>query len=124
MNKTIITLLIALVEMAGYSQELKMNEPTINDYIPLLNAKGYKAYSFDVSSIKGRNLTVNYREFVNGKEVEGSPGLLMPYTFEAYGDKLIFGFLPSETDSTALYCFSLENTLSFTSSLKLKQIYW
>ena len=41
MNKTIITLLLALVAMAGYSQELKMNEPTIDDYIPLLNAKGY-----------------------------------------------------------------------------------
>ena len=42
MNKQIIiTLLIALVAMAGYSQELKINEPTINDYIPLLNAKGY-----------------------------------------------------------------------------------
>ena len=107
MNKTIITLLLALIAMAGYSQELKMNEPTTNDYIPLLNAKGYKAYSFDVSSIKGRNLTVNYREFVNGKEVEDYPQLLMPYTFESNGDKLIFGFLPSET-----------------SSLKLKQIYW
>ena len=124
MNKTIITLLIALVAMVGYSQELKMNEPTIDDYIPLLNAKGYKAYSFDVSAIKGRNLTVNYREFVNGKEVEDYPQLLMPYTFESNGDKLIFGFLPSETDSLVQFCFNLENTLSFTSSLKLKQIYW
>ena len=123
MNKTIITLLLALVAMAGYSQELKMNEPTINDYIPLLNAKGYKAYSFDVSSIKGRNLTVNYREFVNGKEVEDYPQLLMPYTFESNGDKLIFGFLPSETDSLVQFCFNLENTLSFTSSLKLKNVH-
>ena len=44
--------------------------------------------------------------------------------FEARGDKLIIGFLPSETDSLAQYCFSWENTLSYHSLLKLKQIYW
>ena len=65
-----------------------MNETTINDYIPMLNAKGYQAYSFDVSAIKGRNATFNVREFVNGKEVEDSPRLLFPYYFEARGDKL------------------------------------
>ena len=35
----------------------------------MLNAKGYQAYSFDVSAIKGRNVTFNVREFVNGKEI-------------------------------------------------------
>ena len=52
MNKrTIITILFALVAMARQAQEIKMNETTISDYIPLLNAKGYQAYSFDVSAI-------------------------------------------------------------------------
>ena len=117
-------MMFALVTMTGLAQEIKKNETTINDYIPLLNAKGYQAYNFDVSKIKGRNVTVNVREFVNGKEVEDSPRLLFPYYFEARGDKLIIGFLPSETDSLAQYCFSWENTLSYHSSLKLKQIYW
>ena len=99
MKKTIITILLALVAMAGLAQEIKMNETTINDYIPLLNAKGYQAYSFDVSAIKGRNVEIYCRE-------------------------LIIGFLPSETDSLAQYCFSWENTLSYHSLLKLKQIYW
>ncbi|MBO4752973.1 MAG: DUF5041 domain-containing protein [Bacteroidales bacterium] len=123
-KKFIINVLLALVALSGHAQELKMNEPSLNDYLPLLKAKGYQAYSFDVSAIKGRNVTFNVREFVNGKEVEDSPRLLMPYTIQANGDKLIIGFLPSETDSLALFCFSLENTLSFTSSLKLRQIYW
>ena len=52
--KTILTILLALVTVAGQAQEIKMNESTINDYIPLLNAKGYQAYSFDVSAIKSR----------------------------------------------------------------------
>ena len=52
MNKrTIITIMLALVAMAGLAQEIKMNETTINDYIPMLNQKGYQAYSFDVSTI-------------------------------------------------------------------------
>ena len=122
--KTILTILLALVTVAGQAQEIKMNESTINDYIPLLNAKGYQAYSFDVSAIKSRNVEIYCREFVNGKEVENSPRLLFPYYFEARGNKLIIGFLPSEKDSLALCCFSWENTLSFASSLKLKPIFW
>lgn len=122
--KTILTILLALVTVAGQAQEIKMNESTINDYIPLLNAKGYQAYSFNVSAIKGRNVEIYFREFVNGKEVENSPRLLFPYYFEARGNKLIIGFLPSEKDSLALCCFSWENTLSFASSLKLKPIFW
>ena len=110
-KKTIITILLALVAMAGLAQEIKMNETTINDYIPMLNQKGYQAYSFDVSAIKGRNVTLNVREFVNGKEVEDSPRLLFPYYFEARGDKLVYGFLPSDNDSTALCYFNWENTL-------------
>ena len=123
-KKTIITTLFVLVALSGQGQEIKKNETTINDYIPLLNAKGYQAYSFDVSAIKGRNVEIYCREFVKGKEVDDSPRPLFPYYFEARGDKLIIGFLPSETDSLAQYCFSWENTLSYHSSLKLKQIYW
>ena len=125
MNKKIfITMMLALVTMAGQAQEIKMNETTINDYIPMLNAKGYQAYSFDVSAIKGRNATFNVREFVNGKEVEDSPRLLFPYYFEARGDKLVYGFLPSDNDSTALCYFNWENTLRSGCSLKLRRLYW
>ena len=123
-KKTIITMMLALVTMMGQAQEIKMNETTINDYIPMLNAKGYQAYSFDVSAIKGRNVEIYFKEIVNEKEVEESPRLFFPYYFEARGNKLIIGFLPSEKDSLALCCFSWENTLSFTSSLKLRQLYW
>lgn len=123
-KKAIIIILLALVTVAGQGQEIKMNEPSLNDYIPMLNAMGNQAYSFDVSAIKGRNVTFNVREFVKGKEVDGSPRLLFPYIFEAKGDKLVYGFLPSENDSTALCYFNWENTLRSASSLKLRQIYW
>ena len=131
MKKTIITLLFALVTMAGQAQEqqtiegrFKMNEESYNDYIPLLKAKGYEAFSFDLSAIKGKYVTIHFREYVDGKEVEDSPKLLMPYTFETRGDKLIIGTLPSENDSIAQLCFNLENTLSFGFTLKRNPLYW
>ena len=125
MNKqTLFTILLSLATMTGLAQEIKMNETTINDYIPMLNQKGYQAYSFDVSAIKGRNVEIYCREFVNRKEVEDSPRLLFPYCFEARGEKFVCGFLPSETDSLAICYFKWENTLQSSWSLKLKQIYW
>ena len=66
-KKLLITALLALVAMTDWAQEIKTNETTINDYIPMLNQKGYQAYSFDVSAIKGKNVTFNVREFVDGK---------------------------------------------------------
>ena len=123
-KKTIITLLLTLVAVMGQAQEIKKIETTFNDYIPMLNAKGYQAYSFDVSALKGKNVSVNVREFVDGKEVEGSPRRLFPYSFETRGDKLVMGFLPSETDSLALTFFNWENTIQATWSLKLRQLYW
>ena len=114
MKKTIIALLLTLAALAGRAQEektiegqFKMNEESINDYIPLLKAKGYEAFSFDVSAIKGQHVTIHFREYVNGKEVEDSPKLLMPYTFETRGDKLIIGTLPSEKETfipLVFYC--------------------
>jgi hypothetical protein len=34
-KKSIITALLALVALTGWAQEIKMNETTINDYIPM-----------------------------------------------------------------------------------------
>ena len=131
MKKTIFALLLTLATLAGRAQEektiegqFKMNEESINDYIPLLKAKGYEAFSFDVSAIIGKHVTLHFREYVNGKEVEGSPKLLMPYTFETRGDKLIIGTLPSEKDSIAQLSLCWDNTLSFGFTLKREPLFW
>lgn len=131
MKKTIIALLLTLAALAGRAQEektiegqFKMNEESINDYIPLLKAQGYEAFSFDVSAIIGKHVTLHFREYVKGKEVEGSPKLLMPYTFETRGDKLIIGTLPSEKDSIAQLSLCWDNTLSFGFTLKREPLFW
>ena len=119
MKKLLSTMLFVLFALAGQAQEIKMNETTISDYLPLLKAKGYVPFSFDVSTIKGKDVTIHIREFVNGKEVEDSPRLLFPYRFPTNGDKLVIGFLPSETDSLAQYCLNWENTVSWTRPFEL-----
>ena len=82
-------MILALVAMVGAAQEIKMNESAINDYIPLLlNAKGYQAYSFDVSAIKGRNVEIYFKEIVNEKEVEDSPSSFFPYYLKVRGNKI------------------------------------
>ena len=48
-KKAFISMMLALVAMAGVAQEIKMNETTINDYIPMLNQKGYHPnHGFDL----------------------------------------------------------------------------
>ena len=56
MKQTVIIILLALVAAAGQAQEIKRNEPSINDYLPLLNAKGYMAYSFNTKKLKGADI--------------------------------------------------------------------
>ncbi|MBQ8047817.1 MAG: hypothetical protein IJ196_07835 [Prevotella sp.] len=70
MNKKtiIITALFALVAMAGQAQEIKMNESTFSDYLPLLNAKGYMAYSFNTKKFKGVEVEPVVMEYVKGEE--------------------------------------------------------
>ena len=67
-KKTIITFMLALVWVAGQAQELKMNEPSFSDYLPLLNIKGYKAYSFDTSAFKDKWAVPVIKEYVKGEE--------------------------------------------------------
>ena len=65
-KKSIITTLLALVAMAGQAQEIRMNEPTISDYLPLLKAKGYIAYSFDTKDFKDALVEPIVMEYVKG----------------------------------------------------------
>jgi len=52
MKKTVTAILLVLVALSGRAQEMKMIEPTFSDYISLLKAKGYVAYSFDTKDFK------------------------------------------------------------------------
>lgn len=118
-KKIIITALLALVVMAGQAQEIKMNEPSFSDYLPLLKAKGYMAYSFDTQCFSGKMAKPIVKEYVSGKEV----GDLINFDISmSLGEKLIVGFLPSENDSTANYIFQFPGG-AFNASLMLRPIF-
>lgn len=118
-KKSIITALFDLVALVGQAQEINMNEPSFNDYLPLLNAKGYMAYSFDTQDFSGKMAEPIVKEYVSGKEV----GNLIDFDISiSLGKKLIVGFSPSENDSTANYIFQFAGG-AFNESLMLHPIF-
>ena len=50
------------------AQEIKQKDTSIENYIELLNASGYQAYSFDISGLKNETYILNFeiREYLNG----------------------------------------------------------
>lgn len=61
------TMLLVLATTPLYAQEIKQKDTSIENYIELLNASGYQAYSFDISDLKNETYILNFeiREYVN-----------------------------------------------------------
>lgn len=120
MKQAIITIMLALVCTTGLAQEIKMNEPSFSDYLPLLNAKGYMAYSFNTKKLKGAEVEPVVMEYEKGKEPKNVLSFNVTMTLDK---KLIIGFWPSDNDSTANYLFSFSENRSFGGRLNLKPIF-
>ncbi len=116
-KQIIITALLALVAMSGLGQEIKMNDSSISDYLPLLKSKGYIAYSFDTKDFKDAMVEPIVMEYVKGKE----PRIIFSVTM-SLDEKLIIGFVPSDNDSTATYAFRFSESRGFNSRLPLMPI--
>ena len=118
-KKTIITALLALVAMAGWAQEIKKNESSISDYLPLLKTKGYIAYSFDTKDFNDALVEPIAMEYVKGQE----PRAVADFSITmSLGEKLIIGFVPSDNDSTAYYTFQFSENRGFNYRLPLMPI--
>lgn len=67
-NIVLRTMLLALATTPLYAQDIKQKDTSIENYIELLNASGYQAYSFDISDLKNETYILNFeiREYVNG----------------------------------------------------------
>lgn len=120
MNKAIITALLALVALAGQAQEIRTNEPTLDDYLQLLNAKGYIAYSFDMKDFKGKQYEPVIMEYAKGQEAKDVLGFSFSFPI---GEKLVIGFAPSSNDSTYVYSFQSAGGGGFNATLKLQPVY-
>ena len=120
MKKVIITTLLALVALAGQAQEIRANEPTLGDYMQLLKAKGYIAYSFDMKEFKDRSVEPVIMEYVKGEE----PRSVLEFSASfPLGERLVLGFAPSSNDSTYVYYFQSVGGGGFTYDLKLKPVF-
>ena len=119
MKKTIITALLALVALAGQAQEIRTNEPTLDDYLQLLNAKGYIVYSFDMKDFKGKQYEPVVMEYANSKEAKDVLGFSFSFPI---GDRLVIGFAPSSNDSTYVYSFQSVGGGGFNATLKLHPV--
>ena len=120
MNKAIITTLLALVALAGQAQEIRANEPTLDDYMQLLKAKGYIAYSFDTKDFKGKQYEPAIMEYAKGKEAKDVLGFSFSFPI---GEKLVIGFAPSSNDSTYVYSFQSVGGGGFNATLKLQPVF-
>ena len=120
MKKIIITMLFALVALVGQAQELRTNEPTLDDYLQLLKAQGYIAYSFDMKDFKDKSVEPVIMEYVDGKEPRDVLGFSFSFPIE---EKLVIGFAPSSNDSTYVYSFQSVGCGGFNGTLNLQPIY-
>lgn len=120
MKKTVITALLALVALAGQAQEIRTNESTLDDYLHLLNAKGYVVYSFDTKDFKGKQFEPVIMEYVKGEETRDFLGFSFSFPL---GEKLVIGFAPSSNDSTYVYSFQSVGGGGFNSTLKLQPVF-
>ena len=75
MKKLICLVCLAMSVMVGSvsAQSIKSQDAITDDYLPLLQASGYRVYSFDISEFLDESYFFNFqiREYVNKEEVEG-----------------------------------------------------
>lgn len=113
-----------LVAMTGQSQEVKMNEPSFDDYLPLLENKGYAAYGFDISMFEGKKAKLVIKEYIDGQEIRDCLSTLpYPVTF-TIKDKISIGFMPIEEDSLGTCVINVNGGGRLSTRLKLKSIRW
>lgn len=70
-----IALLTALLYISSFdikAQEITRLDASFQDYMELLNAKGYEAYPFDISCLKDSTYTLTFemKEYVGGQDSE------------------------------------------------------
>ena len=121
MKQMIITALLVLIAITGRAQELRVNEPTLDDYLQLLNAQGYIAYSFDMKDFKDKSVEPVIMEYVDGKEPRDVLGFGFSFSFPIE-EKLVIGFAPSSNDSTYVYSFQSVGAGGFNGTLNLQPI--
>ena len=116
-KKTIITLLFAIIAMAGQAQEISKAEAIATDYIKLLNDQGLYVYALDLSKLEKDKylLAPVIQVYTNGKlEEDILSDFGMAYTNSA--PKITIGFY-SKCDSLLTFKFQFDEVCGLSFSL-------
>lgn len=116
--RSAITISLLFLAICGKAQ-IRMNEPSFSDYLPLLKNKGYIAYSFNTKKLKGMDVEPVIMEYVKGEEPKSVLNFNVIMTLDK---KLIIGLSPFENDSTSNYLFDFGDNRGFSGLLHLKQL--
>lgn len=148
MRKFQLLVMAFLMTISAFSQSIKPNKETIEDYLPLLQACGYKAYSFDISEFLNDTYQITFKvneyvdsvgivntsttTFANRKMISDFPvdvqqrilkegtALAPEKNIYAQSDKIIVGFSPTKADSIKTLYLTVEGRGAMRSSLNLK----
>ncbi len=119
-NKTVTALLFVLASVTMSAQELKTAEATFEDYKILLDAQGYKVYSFDTKDFSNKSFMPIVKEYIDGKEIQNSDNdWNSAFTL---GERLVVGFMPTDNDTTIMYTFYSDWGGSIRGQLKLRPV--
>lgn len=136
--------------MSVSAQSVKQQEATMEDYLPLLQASGYKVYSFDISEFADESylLTFKVKEYtdsIKGKEVGkfkvSNRSMIHEFSEESQrrilakgtavdvekgiyrlGTKLYVSFRPGNTDSTKVVHMGVDGMGESARMLNLKSL--
>ena len=148
MKKIQLLMMVMLMAVSAFSQTIKPNKDCIEDYLPLLQASGYKAYSFDISEFLNDTyeITLKFNEYVDSLGLVDTFGMpvhnrkmLSAFSEEiqqrilkegraadpekgiySQSDKIIIGFCPTNTDSLQALYLEVKERQVIKWPLKLK----
>ncbi len=148
MKKFQLLVLLLMMAVSAYSQSIKTNKEVIEDYLPLLQASGYKAYSFDMSEFLNDTYQITFKvnEYVDSvgivnttKTTFTNRTMLNLFSKEDQqrilkegravnpekgiydqSDKIIIGFSPASTDSLKTLYLTVEGQGFMRCGLNLK----
>ena len=121
-EKTIITLMLALIAMAGQAQEIGKGEATAADYIKLLNKQGYHVFALDVSKFEKKKYLMSpvIQVWSKGKmEQDLMDDFGFAYTNEA--PKVTVNLMP-KADTLFVCNFQFDDVCGFTMSLPMPPV--
>ena len=150
LNYIFVLLSLSMVTSVS-AQSVKPQEATMDDYLPLLQASGYQAYSFDISEFSDDTYYFSFKikEYVNREEVQGNQRafnlenrmMIADFPEDSQKEilekgsaedaekgiykqakKLVIGFIPSKVDSTQSVRMGLEGMGEMSKNLKLKPL--